>query len=521
MKKIIKLVSISISMTFVFSCSTSVKMKLLKPSEVNLGKRKRIAVLNFKTTNNIDGYNRSIGNNISDKIVAKLLAEEGFIVVERERISALVSEQELLSASGASKLNSLLGVEALITGSLNCDIHDSKNISKKEYKFSDGVLVRYSAGQIIRNASFYLTYKVIDAQTGQILATKQNKKSFDYSTSEFPLKGYDRTLIRPNTNSSVYNDPFNKDKKTSTNNDPFNKKPAVITEDPFNKPTSTPKIYPDSYYYEQFTFSRFEDQDDTLTSHFSIIDKGLDSLSNKIVYQITPHYEESSIQIKGGNASIMNDASNYVNKGDWNQAITIWNSVISNTSANDSFAINDKASAYYNVGAYYELLSELDNSLAYYKKAYEIYNDSFYNDSINRVYERKNEIALLEQQGLTDSISPAIKKIDAPSASNNYFNSAAKYHSQGNLEMAISEYNKEIQYNPNNFNAYHNLGVIYHTKQDWEKAEYYYSQSIKLDPNDPNKHYNLALIYKVRGKTSESSYEMKRACILGLNQACN
>ena len=62
-------------------CATTVKVKLLKSPEINLGARRKIAVLNFAINGNMsDFYNRSYslsyfsGNHISDVIVNKLIA---------------------------------------------------------------------------------------------------------------------------------------------------------------------------------------------------------------------------------------------------------------------------------------------------------------------------------------------------------------------------------------------------------------------------------------------------------------
>ncbi|MFN8674084.1 MAG: DUF6340 family protein [Candidatus Sericytochromatia bacterium] len=500
-------------------------MKLLKPAEINLGMRKKLAIINFHTSDfitNLGGHREYYYNNynISDKIIRDLLNEEGYTVIERNQLSNLYSEQNLakegfLDSNSSTKMGQMLGAEAIITGNVDFSIKDESDNSYTEHKFDDGVVIKYKQGKATRRYNFYLNYRVIDAITGKILGSKQINYNGSDSTEKFPMKDSYNYLIRPS-------------KYTSINNDPFAKKPSTISNDPFAKPSSIPyqnKIQPDSYYFSQMQFSNYKEKLNSLDSYDSIVSKAFSALSDKLLFQIIPHYITQDREIKGGNNSSMNDAVNYVNKGDWASAITIWNAVIQQSSNfGSNFDKTDYGNSLYNMATYYELISDLDNAENYFQKAYNTTNEAQYYEHINRIRARKKEIGILSSQGFDNHSSSQVQKVEVPTQQNNnqnYLETALKYHSQGYLDLAINEYLKELQVNPNNLTAYNNLAIIYYSKQDWDKAELYYQQAIKLDPNEPSKHFNLALVYKMKNKFSDYSYEMKRACILGLNQACN
>lgn len=527
MKKNLLLVSATIFLLVFSACTASVKMKVFKPSEVDLGARRRLAILNFDMSGSIhdvDGnYTNSFYNiNFSDKLISKLFTSGIYTVVEREQLSKIMAEQGL-GASGfsdpntTSKLGKILGVEAIITGSISYSTTDEKKLFDDELKFNDGVVINYKKGKIVRESEAKLSYRVIDTQTGQIIATKQLYTSTDMSTEEVPLKGYETSLTRPKITSNTTN-PYG---STDPYNDPFNKQSNQINNDPFSKPdssnTTNPVYNPDIYYYNQLTFHSFDDLKYSLSNESNLIDSNLESLSEKVAYQLTPHYENQIRVVKGGNASIMNDAVNYVNREEWAQAKSIWENVL-----RDPNLASDYGTAIYNLGVYYEVKEEFDTAIFYYDQAYQKTNNHEYSTAKGRVENRKNELKKLYKQGHI-SKEPSNNIVYAPESTDNvnHLDLANTYYSQGKYDLAITEYQKELEKNPNNSNAYIYLGAIYYLKQDFDKSIYYYDYAIKLDPNDGTKHYNLALVYKVKGKIADYNYELKRACLLGFNQACN
>lgn len=522
MKKNLLLVSSTIFLLVFSGCTASVKMKVFKPAEVDLGARKRLAILNFDLSGNmhdIDGnYTNSAYNiNFSDKLISKLFTSGIYTIVERDQLSRIMAEQALgasgfLDPNTTAKLGKILGVEAIITGSIMYSTNDQKRIEEDQYKFNDGVLINYTKGKLTRESEANLSYRVIDTQTGQIIDTKQLYSSDDSSTQEVPLKGYKTSLVRPKTTPASSN-PY-------VNNDPYNN-PFNTNTDPFKKPdssnTAKPVVYPNSYYYNQMTFYNLDSLKYSLSNEFDLVNDNLENLSEKIAYQLTPHYEDQVRVVKGGNASIMNDAVNQVNRGDWAQAKSIWENVL-----RDPSLTSDYATAIYNLGVYYEVKEEFDTAIFYYDQAYQKTNNNEYLTAKGRVTERKKELKKLYDQGHI-STPPPNKIVYAPESIDNvnHFDLANTYYSQGKYDQAVTEYQKELTKNPNNSNAYTYLGAIYYLKQDLEKAIYYYNKAIKLDPNDATKHYNLALVYKVNGKVAEYNYELKRACSLGFSQACN
>ena len=77
-------------------------------------------------------------------------------------------------------------------------------------------------------------------------------------------------------------------------------------------------------------------------------------------------------------------------------------------------------------------------------------------------------------------------------------NLANTYQSQGNFQEAIVYYQKAISFNPLLFESYYNLGIIYLDSGEWDKAIEKLDKAVQLRPQDKNAHY--ALEFAVRNK---------------------
>ncbi len=66
----------------------------------------------------------------------------------------------------------------------------------------------------------------------------------------------------------------------------------------------------------------------------------------------------------------------------------------------------------------------------------------------------------------------------------------------GDLESALSFYQKSIQLDPTYVVAYNDLGVIYEAKGQVDRAEETYLRAIATDPTYLNSYTNLALLYE-------------------------
>ena len=86
----------------------------------------------------------------------------------------------------------------------------------------------------------------------------------------------------------------------------------------------------------------------------------------------------------------------------------------------------------------------------------------------------------------------------------------------GNLDGAMSFYQKAIELDPYYAVIYNDLGVIYETKGEASRAEESYLKSIQLDPAYLSAYSNLALFYEHKRDLKKAAYYWGKRAQLGL-----
>jgi len=145
--------------------------------------KKRVAVLNFEygtvqsSVSAIFGTNQDVGKGISDLLVQKLVQDGKYSVIERNAIDKVLGEQNFansdrVDSSTAAKIGKILGVDAVIMGSITQFGRDDKNTA-----VGGGVLGNYGSkfgigGVGKRNAKAVvgITGRLVDTTTAEILA---------------------------------------------------------------------------------------------------------------------------------------------------------------------------------------------------------------------------------------------------------------------------------------------------------------------------------------------------------------
>ena len=83
---------------------------------------------------------------------------------------------------------------------------------------------------------------------------------------------------------------------------------------------------------------------------------------------------------------------------------------------------------------------------------------------------------------------------------------------EGNINEAISYYQKAILLDPSYVVAYNDLGIAFEAKGWPERAKQMYLEAIKIAPNYPNSYSNLALLYEGQKDYNNATlYWIKRA----------
>src|SRR5438270_728550 len=150
--------------------------------------KKRVAVMNFdyatvqSSVSAIFGANQDIGKGIADLLVDKLVNDGVYSVIERKMLEKIIAEQNLSNSdradpNSAAKIGKILGVDAIIIGSITQFGRDDKNTNIGGGAIG-GLAGRYGLGGV-RNRSAKavvgLTARMISTDTAEILGVASSK----------------------------------------------------------------------------------------------------------------------------------------------------------------------------------------------------------------------------------------------------------------------------------------------------------------------------------------------------------
>ncbi|MEQ1949331.1 MAG: CsgG/HfaB family protein [Bryobacteraceae bacterium] len=148
--------------------------------------KKRVAVMNFDygtvstSVVQIWGSNQDIGKGISDMIVDRLVNGGKYSVIERKALDKLMAEQNFSNSdradpSSAAKLGKLLGVDAIIIGSITQFGRDDKSTNIGGLGAAAGRFGIGGIGKKESKAIVQVTARLVNVETGEILASMAGK----------------------------------------------------------------------------------------------------------------------------------------------------------------------------------------------------------------------------------------------------------------------------------------------------------------------------------------------------------
>ena len=168
---------------------SAITLGLLLTGSLAFGQNKRsVAVLDFdyatvqSGVQAIFGANQDIGKGIADLMVEKLVKSGTYRVIERKAIQKILSEQNFSNSdrvdpNSAAKIGRLLGVDAIIMGSITQFGRDDKTTNIGGDVIG-GRLGRYGIGGFGRKNSkavVGLTARMVSVDTGEILGVANGK----------------------------------------------------------------------------------------------------------------------------------------------------------------------------------------------------------------------------------------------------------------------------------------------------------------------------------------------------------
>jgi curli biogenesis system outer membrane secretion channel CsgG len=145
--------------------------------------KKRVAILNFEygtvqsTISSIFNSNVDVGNGIADMLVEKLVGSGVYSVYERKALEKIMAEQNFSNSdradpNSAAKIGRLLGVDAIIIGSITQFGRDDKQTNVGGGAIG-GITRRYGIGGVGRReakAVVAISARMVDVDTGEIKA---------------------------------------------------------------------------------------------------------------------------------------------------------------------------------------------------------------------------------------------------------------------------------------------------------------------------------------------------------------
>ncbi|MDA3778775.1 MAG: tetratricopeptide repeat protein [Bacteroidales bacterium] len=101
-----------------------------------------------------------------------------------------------------------------------------------------------------------------------------------------------------------------------------------------------------------------------------------------------------------------------------------------------------------------------------------------------------------------------------------FVNKGAAYQKLSESELALKNYTKAIDRNPNNPNVYIYRGYLYYKNGEFEKAITDFSTVIKLDSKNPYAYYNRGMSYTKHDQKNKACKDFHKACEMGNTNAC-
>ncbi len=138
---------------------------------VNAGEKPVMAVAEFTNASGAAWWRGGVGWELTDMLTNELVATKAFKMVERKKLDAVLSEQNLaasgrVSSGTAAKIGELTGAQYLVTGTVSAYEQDVSNTG-------GGVSFGgFSIGGKKENAYMAIDLRVVDTTTGEIVDTR-------------------------------------------------------------------------------------------------------------------------------------------------------------------------------------------------------------------------------------------------------------------------------------------------------------------------------------------------------------
>jgi curli biogenesis system outer membrane secretion channel CsgG len=169
-------------MCFAWLCAPAPAQDAAAPAAASTAPKRLVTVMSFDYgtvrtyVQQIFGSDQDVGKGISDMLVDKLLKDGKYRLVERSALDKILAEQNFSNsdradANTAAKIGKVLGVDAIIVGSITQFGRDDKHTNVGGGGYGLGRFGLGGVGKSEAKAVVGITARVINVSTGEILAS--------------------------------------------------------------------------------------------------------------------------------------------------------------------------------------------------------------------------------------------------------------------------------------------------------------------------------------------------------------
>ncbi len=177
MKMLTRAVGVLVLLTIALALPRAEAVQTRKP---------RVAILDFdyatvhSYVSSIFGSNVDVGQGVSDLLLTNLVKDGSFSIIERKQLDKILAEQNFSNSdradpSSAAKIGKLLGVDAILVGSITQFGNETKNTGVGGVGAGLGRVGIGGFGQKKTSAIVGLTARLINIDTAEILAVAEGK----------------------------------------------------------------------------------------------------------------------------------------------------------------------------------------------------------------------------------------------------------------------------------------------------------------------------------------------------------
>ena len=326
-----------------------VPVRVEKPADVTISQIRVLGVFDFAVTPGIDD---KVGSRVARQLRAKLIENGHYKLIEDWRVKEALEElgsEDLGEAEPQyyQAIGEKLGVDGLLFGTVGMYSYDDAGQLGKPYKTppSNDEYIDY---KVTRTVNVQVSFEIIDGKTGMAVAALSRSATEEDSASQsFKKEGWLERKAK---------------EKLGDSQSAEEKARGLATQ---------------------------------RLGHPSVLfNRALERMGTEITETIAPYYVNENRTLITSGHKLITSGYDFAVRELWDDAKKSWETVVEDESASKAHA-----SAWYNLGIYYEVNDDFAEAENCFSKAYELSpDDKFYLNARGWIKKRQKEQVMLQEQ---------------------------------------------------------------------------------------------------------------------------